>query len=269
MYEAWRNRMVVSLVTFDVQGAFNGVNNVVLQKRLLHRGIPETLGRWIMDFCSNRTATITIEMFESETLPIAQAGIPHGSPLSPILYIFYNANLVEQPIHKTQGALGFADDYSAWVVEESIDENIRSLQTTIILKAKVWARESGAIFEPSKTGLIHFTRRNENGGHEGPELQFQGQDITASADVKLLWVTLDSKMKFQQHVATVTARATRQCLAIRCLQGSGQSKSDNCITPQLHRSWTTALPRGMDRRNRVRSLFFATWRGYNVSEHRL
>jgi hypothetical protein len=117
--------------------------------------------------------------------------------------------------------------------------------------------------------IIHFTRRNENGGHEGPELQFQGQDITASADVKLLWVTLDSKMKFQQHVATVTARATRQCLAIRCLQGSGQSKSDNCITPQLHRSWTTALPRGMDRRNRARSLFFATWRGYNVSEHRL
>jgi hypothetical protein len=269
MYEAWRNRMVVSLATFDVQVAFNKVNNVVLQKRLLHRGIPETLGRWFMDFCSNRTATITIDTFESETLPIAQDGIPQGSPLFPILYIFYNANLVEQPIHKTQGALGSADDHSAWVVEESIDENIRSLQTTIIPKAEGWARESGAIFEPTKTGLNHFTRRNEKEGHEGTELRFSGQDITASADVKLLGVTLDSKMKFQQHVATVTARATRQCLAIRRLQGSGRSKSDNCITPQLPRSWTTALLRGIDRRNGARSLFFATWRGYNVSEHRL
>jgi hypothetical protein len=162
---------------------------------------------------------------------IAQDGIPQGSPLFPILYIFYNANLVEQPIHKTKGALGSADDHLAWVVEESIDENIRSLQTTIIPKAEGWARESGAIFEPPKTGLNHFTRRNEKEGHEGPELRFQGQDITASADVKLLGVTLDSKMKFQQHVATVTARATRQCLAIRRLQGSGRSKSDNCITP--------------------------------------
>lgn len=83
------------MVTFAVQGAFNGVNNVLLQKRLLQRGIPETLGRWITDFCSNRTATITIDTFEDETLPIAQAGIPQGSPFSPILYIFYNANLVE------------------------------------------------------------------------------------------------------------------------------------------------------------------------------
>jgi hypothetical protein len=46
------------------------------------------------------TATITIDTFKSETLPIAQAGIPQGSPLSPILY---NVNLVEQPINKTRG----------------------------------------------------------------------------------------------------------------------------------------------------------------------
>jgi hypothetical protein len=40
IYEAWRNRKVVSLVTFDVQGAFNGVNPRVLEARLEQRGIP-------------------------------------------------------------------------------------------------------------------------------------------------------------------------------------------------------------------------------------
>jgi hypothetical protein len=73
MYEAWRNRMVVSLVTIDVQGAFHGINSAVRQKRLLQREIPETLGQWVTDFCSNRIATITINTFGSETLPIAQA----------------------------------------------------------------------------------------------------------------------------------------------------------------------------------------------------
>jgi hypothetical protein len=218
IYEAWRSQLVVSLVTFDVQGAFNGVNSSVLQERLLQRGILETLGSWIQDFCSNRSATITIDTFESKTLPIAQAGIPQGSPLSPILYIFYNADLVEQPINRTQGALGFVDDYSAWVVGRDIDENIRTLQTTIIPKAEKWAQESGAMFEPSKTGLIHFTRR-KGVEQEGPKLHFQGQDILPSKSVKLLGVTLDEKMKFSQHVAAVTAKATKQCLAIRRLRG--------------------------------------------------
>lgn len=84
---------------------------------------------------------------------------------------------------------------------------------------EAWARKSGAIFEPSKTGLIHFTRRSDNRGHEGPELQLQGQNITSSKHLKLLGVSLDSRMKFHQHVATVRAKATRQCLAIRRLRG--------------------------------------------------
>ncbi|KAG9513247.1 hypothetical protein KCU93_g10112, partial [Aureobasidium melanogenum] len=219
IYEAWRNGKVVSLVTFDVQGAFNGVNTTVLQERLEQRGIPETLSKWVGDFCRERTATVTLDTFESEMQPIAQAGIPQGSPLSPILYIFYNANLVEQPIDKTQGALGFVDDYSPWVVGDNVDQNIQALQTTIIPKAERWARESGATFEPSKTGLIHFTRRPKEGEQNGPDLQLQGQDIVPSEHIKLLGVTLDSKMKFHQHVARMTAKATRQCLAIKRLRG--------------------------------------------------
>ena len=219
IYEAWRNRKVVSLVTFDVQGAFNGVNSRVLRARLEQRGIPETLSSWVGDFCRERTATVALEAFESERQPIAQAGIPQGSPLSPILYIFYNANLIGQPVDKTKGALGFVDDYSPWVVGDNVDENIQTLQTTIITKTERWARESGATFEPSKTGLIHFTRRIEEGQQDGPDLQFQGQDIKPSEHIKLLGVTLDSKMKFHQHVARVTAKAMKQCLAIKRLRG--------------------------------------------------
>jgi hypothetical protein len=168
---------------------------------------------------SNRTATVTLDTFESEMQPIAQAGIPQGSPLSPILYIFYNANIVEQPIDKTQGALGFVDDYSPWVVGDDVDQNIQALQTSIIPKAERWARESGATFEPSKTGLVHFTRRPKEGEQNGPDLQFQGRDIAPSEHIKLLGVILDSKMKFHQHVARMTAKATRQCLAIKRLRG--------------------------------------------------
>jgi hypothetical protein len=47
IYSAWRTRKVLSLVTFDVQGAYNGVNKEVLQERMLKLGIPETI---VLDF---------------------------------------------------------------------------------------------------------------------------------------------------------------------------------------------------------------------------
>ncbi|RKK14010.1 hypothetical protein BFJ67_g17996, partial [Fusarium oxysporum f. sp. cepae] len=60
VYKAWRNRKVVSLVSFDVKGAYNGVFKDRLLQRLEARGIPKGLIRWIDAFCSYHTATITV-----------------------------------------------------------------------------------------------------------------------------------------------------------------------------------------------------------------
>ncbi|KAF6515789.1 hypothetical protein HZS61_004530 [Fusarium oxysporum f. sp. conglutinans] len=60
IFSAWRSRHVVSLVSFDVKGAYNGVCKERLLQRMKARGIPEGLLRWIDAFCSERTATIVI-----------------------------------------------------------------------------------------------------------------------------------------------------------------------------------------------------------------
>jgi len=39
----------------------------------------------------------------------AQAGLPQGSPLSPILFLFFNFNLVQTKTNKNQGAIAFVD----------------------------------------------------------------------------------------------------------------------------------------------------------------
>ena len=60
IYNAWRSKKVVSLVSFDVKGAYNGVYKERLLQRLSARGIPPVLVRWIDAFCSERTATILV-----------------------------------------------------------------------------------------------------------------------------------------------------------------------------------------------------------------
>jgi hypothetical protein len=113
VYDAWRAAKILSLVTFDVQGAYNGVNKDVLKVRLEQAAIPKHLVRWIYSFCSNRSASISFGSFQSEAAPIDQPGLPQGSPLSPILYILYNSNLLTGKINSTGGDIGFVDDYTA------------------------------------------------------------------------------------------------------------------------------------------------------------
>jgi hypothetical protein len=94
VYEAWRKGKVLSLVSFDVAGAYNGVYKDRLLQRLEARGIHPSLVRWISSFCSDRTAAIIINGETSPNQELPQAGLPQGSPLSPILYLFFNADLV-------------------------------------------------------------------------------------------------------------------------------------------------------------------------------
>jgi len=110
-------------------------------------------------FCSSRKAAVVVDRYTSEVQLIEHPGLPQGSPLSPICFDYYNANLVEGKFDGKGGSLGFIDDYSAWVVRASVAENTALIQSTITPKATKWSEESGAIFEAGKTGFIHFTRR--------------------------------------------------------------------------------------------------------------
>jgi hypothetical protein len=70
--------------------------------------------------------------YESEVVEVEYLGIPQGSPLLPLLYVFYNADLVEQTINSHGGALGFVDDFNTWVVGSNERETIAAIQSKII-----------------------------------------------------------------------------------------------------------------------------------------
>jgi hypothetical protein len=50
--------------------------------------------KWVGSFISNRTTTLCLPGYNTDAFP-THTGVPQGSPLSPILFLFYNANLVE------------------------------------------------------------------------------------------------------------------------------------------------------------------------------
>jgi hypothetical protein len=66
-----------------------------------------------------------------ERQPLPQAGLPQGSPLSPALFLFFNAGLVYSRINSTGGSMAFVDDYSAWVTGPTTETNRAGIQAII------------------------------------------------------------------------------------------------------------------------------------------
>ncbi|KAF9728557.1 zinc knuckle [Paraphaeosphaeria minitans] len=110
VFKAWRGKKTLSLVSFDVKGAYNNVATEPEIRRLRQRQIPETIVRWVQDFCTERQACIVVNGTTTEVQRLPQAGLPQGSALAPILFLFFNADLVQSaPRHGS--SMAFADDY--------------------------------------------------------------------------------------------------------------------------------------------------------------
>jgi len=95
-----------------VKGTFDGGHSKVLERRLAARRVPKPTVEWIGDFCTGLHASVAVGRDDSEVAEIDYAGIPQGSPLSPLLYVFYDADLVEGLIGGQGGSIGLVDDFS-------------------------------------------------------------------------------------------------------------------------------------------------------------
>jgi hypothetical protein len=132
VFKAWRGRKTLSLVSFDIKGAYNNVATESELRRLRQRQILETIVQWVQDFCTDRQACILVNGSTTDVQALPQAGLPQGSALAPILFLFFNADLV-QSAPKDGSSMAFVDDYSVWIIGPSAEENTRAIQNKVIL----------------------------------------------------------------------------------------------------------------------------------------
>ena len=89
---------VASLLSLDMSGAFPNVSHDQLLHNLRRKGIPTALIQWTASFLADRQTTLVLGRRQSPPYRVS-TGIPQGSPISPILFLFFNTDLVE---HCTQ-----------------------------------------------------------------------------------------------------------------------------------------------------------------------
>ncbi|KAJ5085332.1 hypothetical protein N7532_010103 [Penicillium argentinense] len=195
IYTAWRGRRVLSLISFDVKGAYNGVCKERLLQRMKARGIPVDLLR--------------------------------GSPLSPILFLFFNADLVQRQIDSQGGAMAFVDDFTAWVTGPTAQSNREGIEA-IINEALDWEKRSGATFEADKTAIIHFAPKAYK-LDQGP-FTIKGQTVEPKDHVKILGVLMDTKLKYKEHIARAASKGLEAAMELRRLRGLSPATARQLFT---------------------------------------
>lgn len=101
------------------------------------------------------------------------------------------------------------DDFTAWVTGLTAQSNREGIETIINL-ALDWERRSGATFEAEKTAIIHFTPKTRKSDYE--PFTIKGQTVVPKDHVKILGVLMDTRLKYEEHIA-------RAAMELRRLRG--------------------------------------------------
>jgi hypothetical protein len=121
---------LATLLSLNMMGAFDRV----VPARLLHNmreiKITQWIVKWVGSFISNRTTTLFLPGYNTDAFAM-HTGISQGLPLSPILFLFYDANLVEacNPLALPASGTSYVDDVNALTLCKLTEENCRMLKT--------------------------------------------------------------------------------------------------------------------------------------------
>ena len=131
IYTVWKEGKQIALVlSLDIARAFNTVNHLRLLDNLRKKRVPMWFVRTIGSFLEGRSTTLIVDGKETTPRKL-NAGVPQGSPLSPILFLFYNAPLLEavQQPDTPILPLGFADDVNLLTYSDSTTINCFNLES--------------------------------------------------------------------------------------------------------------------------------------------
>jgi len=204
IYIVWSDikRKVVSLLSLNEKNAFNNV----IHDRLLHdmkkRRVFRLLLKFVKNFLKDRYIIITIDDYTMMKCSV-NINISQDSLLSSILYLFYNANLLEacDDIKLRTNFINFVNDVNILTYKKFMKCNCKVLDEIY----DRWSKTHNIKFSKTKHELIYFTRTSK-WFNMNKSLKLTEHQIDSKSNIRILRVQLNFKLKWVIHICYVKAK---------------------------------------------------------------
>jgi len=200
---AWMDGNITGVLLMDSKAAFPSVANGRLVNGMKAKHIDGDISRWTKSFLSERTVEMIIKGNAMMRHPV-EAGVPQGSPGSPIVFAIYTSGLIKwvEEYVSAEG-LSFVDDLG-WVATGSNVNQVVTKLEECAAKSIEWASQRGLQYDTAKTEAALFTRRRGYKKHLEPTLTAKirvGDGFIRFNKQATRWlgVWMDTRLTFKEH----------------------------------------------------------------------
>ena len=209
-------RTGIDIVYTDFRKAFDSVPHQRLLLKLKNYGIQGRLHRWLGSFLTNRLQRVILNGTYSDWARVI-SGVPQGTILGPLLFLFYINDL---PEHVKSTAKMFADDCKIYTRIANTSDCVTLQDDLNSLSA--WSRQWLLGFSKEKCVVIRVKKA----------LDFiyciDGHALECVSEQNDLGVTISNELKPSKHIDSIIKKANQRLGMIRrCFT----NRSANVIVP--------------------------------------
>ena len=204
---------IIGATLIDLSKAFDRLPHNLLLEKLSAYGVnPESL-EFLTNYVTNRTQCARLGNTRSTTGKLT-SGVPQGSVLGPHLFnifindLFYNIKKAKISAYADDKQLYFSNA-NARIVQKTLNSELAVVSS--------WITDNGLLLNPQKCKSLIFRRTNSKHNQtEEEKINFSvnGTLIEPSTTCKLLGVHIDERLNFNNHVASICKKISKQIAVI-------------------------------------------------------
>ncbi len=158
VYGAWNKNEIALLLIMDISTVYPKSSHQHLLHNLCKQKIDYKVVQWVASFLTNWCTIVKTNEHITSKLSI-NLGLPQGSSLLSIFYLFYNTDWLDDSAKKGVEFQGLIDNITLFVIDKSTRGKNQKLAKVYHSVCKDWRAKYKLEFSIPKYQLIYFSRK--------------------------------------------------------------------------------------------------------------